>query len=93
MKKLMMTGVASLMMVSAVVPAMTTPAEAGRGAGIVAGTIIGLSAAAIIANSSRAKPTSIAAGVSGATGGRSGAIAATTAPASRSMMNAAVNPG
>ena len=54
MKKLMMTGVASLMMVSAVVPAMTTPAEAGRGAGIVAGTIIGLSAAAIIANSSRA---------------------------------------
>ena len=54
MKKLMMTGVASLMMVSAVVPAMTTPAEAGRGPGIVAGTIIGLSAAAIIANSSRA---------------------------------------
>ena len=54
MKKLMMTGIASLMMVSAVVPAMTTPAEAGHGAGIVAGTIIGLSAAAIIANSSRA---------------------------------------
>lgn len=54
MKKLIMTGVASLMMVSAVVPAMTTPAEARRGAGIVAGAIVGLTAAAIIANSSRA---------------------------------------
>lgn len=55
MKKLMMTGIASLMVVSAVVPAMTSPAEARNGgAGLVAGAIVGLSAAAIIANSSRA---------------------------------------
>jgi hypothetical protein len=54
MKRLITTGIASLMMISAAVPAMTTRAEAHDGAGIVAGTIIGLSAAAIIANSSRA---------------------------------------
>jgi hypothetical protein len=54
MKKFIYTGLASLMVLSTAIPAMTTPAAAGRGgAGLVAGTIIGLSAAAIIANSRR----------------------------------------
>jgi hypothetical protein len=53
MKKFIATGLASLTLVSIAVPATTTPAEARRGAGLFAGAIIGLSAAAIIANSSR----------------------------------------
>ena len=60
MKRLMTTGVASLMMISAVVPVTTTPAKADpyhhhdNGAGIAAGVFLGLTAAAIIANSSHA---------------------------------------
>jgi hypothetical protein len=56
MKKLMTTGLASLVLISAALPAATTPAEARyyRGGGLVAGALIGLTAAAIVANSSRA---------------------------------------
>lgn len=59
MKKLMTMSVASLMMISAVVP-ITTPARADHdhhhhnGAGVAAGVFLGLTAAAIIANSSHA---------------------------------------
>lgn len=55
MNKLIATGLASLMMVSAIVPAMTSPAEARNGGGaLIAGAIVGLTAGAIIASSSRA---------------------------------------
>lgn len=53
MKKLIASGLAALTVAMAAVPATTTPAEARRG-GYVAGALIGLTAAAIIANSSRA---------------------------------------
>ena len=53
MNRIMTTGLASLLMVSAIVPAMTTPAEARNG-GLIAGAIVGLTAGAIIASSSRA---------------------------------------
>ena len=54
MKTLIMTGVTALALFGTTIPTMTTPAEAGRGAGIVAGAIVGLTAGAIIANASRA---------------------------------------
>ncbi|WP_181337996.1 tyrosyl-tRNA synthetase [Hyphomicrobium methylovorum] len=54
LKKVIPAALASIMAVSALVPATTTPAEARRGGAIVAGALIGLTAGAIIANSSRA---------------------------------------
>lgn len=58
MRKIITASLASLLLVSIILPAMTTAAEARwrRGGGIVAGTIIGLTAAAIIANASRMSP-------------------------------------
>jgi hypothetical protein len=67
MKNLKMTSVASLMMMSAVVPVATTPALADHdhhhhngGGGAAAGIFLGLTAAAIIANSSHANAEVIA---------------------------------
>jgi hypothetical protein len=60
MRKFMTTSVAYLLMISAVVPAIPAPALAdyhhhhNNGAGIAAGVFLGLTAAAIIANSSHA---------------------------------------
>lgn len=54
LKKLIPVGLAALMTIAALIPATTTPAEARRGGGIIAGALIGLTAGAIIANSSRA---------------------------------------
>jgi hypothetical protein len=54
MKKLIMTGAAALALFGTTLPTMTTPAEAGRHGGLIAGAIVGLTAGALIANASRA---------------------------------------
>jgi hypothetical protein len=57
MKKLATTSLAALMAVSAVMPAMTTSAEAGHGRGVAigAGVILGAAALAAAANAADAR--------------------------------------
>ena len=56
MRKVATATLTALMAVTAIIPAMTTSAEArrGRGAAIAGGVILGAAALAIIANSNRA---------------------------------------
>ena len=55
MRKMLIVSTTALMVAALVIPAITTPAHADRrGRGIAAGVVLGVAAAALIANSSRA---------------------------------------